>query len=146
MSNEAFIPPAPATPEPKVTIQGFGTGTVTEIEYHLARLKDELKGTRRELDTAQRELEHRPATVTGMIADMIDTRIEKALAQRDLDADRLAGDVRELDVRLADKVEEIVKGMDLFEGLEFDSAVEGVVEAALADATVEVEVEARILT
>ena len=139
MSNEAFIPPAPATPEPKVTIQGFGTGTVTEIEYHLARLKDELKGTRR-------ELEHRPATVTGMIADMIDTRIEKALAQRDLDADRLAGDVRELDVRLADKVEEIVKGMDLFEGLEFDSAVEGVVEAALADATVEVEVEARILT
>ena len=94
MSNEAFIPPAPATPEPKVTIQGFGTGTVTEIEYHLARLKDELEGTRRDLEAAQRELEHRPATVTGMIADMIDTRIEKALAQRDLDADRLAGDVR----------------------------------------------------
>ncbi len=139
MSNEAFIPPAPATPEPKVTIQGFGTGTVTEIEYHLARLKDELEGTRRDLEAAQRELEHRPATVTGMIADMIDTRIEKALAQRDLDADRLAGDVRELDVRLADKVESVVRELDLFEGLSFDSAVQSIVESVLGDATIEVE-------
>ena len=139
MSNEAFIPPAPATPEPKVTIQGFGTGTVTEIEYHLARLKDELEGTRRDLEAAQRELEHRPATVTGMIADMIDTRIEKALAQRDLDANRLAGDVRELDVRLADKIESVVRELDLFEGLSFDSAVQSIVESVLGDATIEVE-------
>tara|TARA_S200002703_G_scaffold100895_1_gene87430 strand:- start:15 stop:398 length:384 start_codon:yes stop_codon:yes gene_type:complete len=126
--SEAFIPPAPATPEHKVTIQGFGTGTVAEIEYHLGQLKEELEGTRRDLEAAQRELEHRPATVQGMIADMIDTRIEKALAARD------------------EEVEEIVKSMDLFEGINFDSAVQGVVEAALADATVEVEVEARILT
>lgn len=139
MSNEAFIPPAPATPEPKVTIQGFGTGTVTEIEYHLARLKDELEGTRRDLEAAQRDLDARPATVTGMIADMIDTRIEKALAQRDLDADRLAGDVRELDVRLADKVESVVRELDLFEGLSFDSAVQSIVESVLGDATIEVE-------
>ena len=128
MSSEAFIPAAPATPAATVTVAGFGTGTVTEIEYHLAQLKDELEGTRRDLEAAQRELEHRPATVQGMIADMIDTRIEKALAARD------------------DEVEEIVKGMDLFEGINFDSAVQGAVEAALADATVEVEVEARILT
>ena len=139
MSNEAFIPPAPATPEPKVTIQGFGTGTVTEIEYHLARLKDELKGTRRDLEAAQRDLDARPATVTGMIADMIDTRLEKALAQRDLDADRLAGDVRELDVRLADKIESVVRELDLFEGLSFDSAVQSIVESVLGDATIEVE-------
>lgn len=139
MSNEAFIPPAPATPEPKVTIQGFGTGTVAEIEYHLAQLKNELEGTRRDLEAAQRDLDARPATVTGMIADMIDTRIEKALAQRDLDADRLAGDVRELDVRLADKVESVVRELDLFEGLSFDSAVQSIVESVLGDATIEVE-------
>ena len=59
--SEAFIPPAAATPAQEVTVEGFGTGTVPELEHAMQLMRDELDSTKRDLEAAQkRELEHQP--------------------------------------------------------------------------------------
>ena len=145
MTDETFIPAAPVTPAATVTVAGFGTGTTDEIAWYISQMRDELDTAQRDLAADHRDhvaaviaLDARPSSLEEILAELIDRRIELALANRSTLHDELDT------VEVSNKVEEIVKGMDLFEGIEFDSAVEGVVEAALADATV--EVEARILT
>jgi hypothetical protein len=138
MTVETFLPAAPVTPAATVTVAGFGTGTTDEIALYISQMRDELDTAQRDLAAAAIALDARPSSLEEILAELIDRRIELALANRSTLHDELDT------VEVAVKVEEIVKGMDLFEGIDFDSAVQGVVEAALADATV--EVEARILT
>lgn len=122
--NEAFIPPAAATPEPKVTIQGFGTGTVAEIEYHLAQLKNELEGTRRDLEAAQkRELEREP--LVDAIQHIVDQRLDQWV--------RSEGPLEVLGAIIESSVED-----------QLSSSIDSHVEAAIENATVEVEAYIRL--
>jgi len=117
--SEAFIPPAPAAPEHKVTVQGFGTGTVAEIEHHLAQLKDELEGTRRELAVLEgRELEHRP--LVEAIQHIVDQSLERWV--------RSEGPLEVLGTLIESSVED-----------QLSSAIDSHVEAALENVAIEVE-------
>jgi len=117
--SEAFIPPAAATPEPNVTVQGFGTGTVAEIEHHLAQLKDELEASRRELEAARElELEHRP--LVEAIQHLVDQSLERWV--------RSEGPLEVLGALIESSVED-----------QLSSAIDSHVEAALENVAIEVE-------
>ena len=76
--SEAFIPPAPATPAQEVTVEGFGTGTVPELEFFVRDLRDQLEGTKRDLEAAQkRELERQP------LVEAIEYIVERNIAALD---------------------------------------------------------------
>ena len=115
--SEAFIPPAAATPEPEITVQGFGTGTLAEIEHHIAQLKDELESARRDL-AGYREREHR---FNQPLADAIQEIVDHSL-------DRWVQSEGPLEVL----------------GAIIESSVESSVEAALENATVEVDAYIRL--
>jgi len=118
--SEAFIPPAPATPAQEVTIEGWGTGTVAEIEHHLAQLKGELEGAKRELAGYQKdELEYRP--LVEAIQYIVERRIERWI-DSDYARETLCGVLEDLQ----------------------GSAIDDAVERALDNATVEVEAYIRL--
>jgi signal transduction histidine kinase len=118
--SEAFIPPAAATPAQEVTIEGWGTGTVAEIEHHLAHLKEELEASRSAVLAYQkRELETEP--LVEAIQYIVERRIERWI-------DSEYG--RE---QLGRVIEE-----------QLSSSIDSHVEAALEGATVEVDAYIRL--
>ena len=126
--SEAFIPPAPATPAQEITLEGWGTGTVAEIEHHLAQLKDELEGTRRELEeTRKRELEHAP--LVEAIQCIVDQSLDRWV--------RSEGPLEVLGALIESSVEDHLSSS-------IDSHVEAALEIALENATVEVEAYIRL--
>lgn len=81
--SEAFIPPAPATPAQEVTVEGFGTGTIPELEEHLRFLSDQLEGTKRELESfMKRDLE--------AIEYIVERSVKRALSNAMFDIDACA--------------------------------------------------------
>jgi len=113
--TEAFIPPAPATPAQEITIEGWGTGTVAEIEHHLAYLKGELETSRSEIAGYQkRELEHAP--LVEAIQYIVERRIERWI-DSEYGREMLGGVLEDLQ----------------------GSVIDDAIERALSSATVEVE-------
>lgn len=126
--SEAFIPPAPATPAQEITLEGWGTGTLAEIEHHLAQLKDELEGTRRELEeTRKRELEHAP--LVEAIQYIVDQSLDRWV--------RSEGPLEVLGALIESSVEDHLSSS-------IDSHVEAALKIALENATVEVEAYIRL--
>ena len=118
--SEAFIPPAPATPAQEVTIEGWGTGTVAEIEHHLAQLKGELEDSRAEIaGYRKRELEHAP--LVEAIQYIVERRIERWI-DSEYGREMLGGVIEE----------------------QLSSSIDSHVEAALANVTVEVDAYIRL--
>jgi len=118
--SEAFIPPAPATPAQEVTIEGWGTGTVAEIEHHLAQLKGELEDSRAEIaGYRKRELEHAP--LVEAIQYIIERRIERWI-DSEYGREMLGGVLEDLQ----------------------GSVIDDAIERALSSATVEVDAYIRL--
>jgi hypothetical protein len=157
--SEAFIPAAPATPAQEVTIDGWGTGTLAEIEHHLAQLKDELEGTKRDLEAAQkRDLERQP--LVEAIEYIVERRIERWLDSAqgrlilgglfeelhgpviDAAMERALSDNTIEDWFTSSKYGRELLGSAIEEQL--SSAIDSHVEAALENATVDVEAYIRL--
>ena len=84
--SEAFIPPAAATPAQEVTVEGFGTGTIPELEEHLRFLRDQLEGTKRELESfMKRDLERQP--LIDAIEYIVEREVQSATFLRRLRRD-----------------------------------------------------------
>ena len=113
--SEAFIPPAAETPAQEVTIEGWGTGTVAEIEHHLAHLKEELEASRSAVLAYQkRELETEP--LVEAIQYIVERRIERWI-DSEYGREMLGGVLEDLQ----------------------GSVIDDAIERALSSATVEVE-------
>jgi len=122
--SEAFIPPAPATPEPEITVQGFGTGTLAEIEHHIAQLKDELESARLELELARkREIERQP--LVEAIQHIVDQSLDRWVLSE--------GPLEVLGAIIESSVED-----------QLSSSIDSHIEAALENATVDVEAYIRL--
>jgi hypothetical protein len=117
--SEAFIPAAPATPDLRITIPGFGTHSIEELVHHIAQLKEELEGTRRNLEAAyKRDLEREP--LVEAIQHIVDQRLDQWV--------RSEGPLEVLGAIIESSVED-----------QLSSSIDSHVEAALENATVEVE-------
>ena len=117
--SEAFIPAAPATPDLQITVPGFGTGSVEELAHHIAQLKEELEGTRRNLEAAYKlDLEREP--LVEAIQHIVDQRLDQWV--------RSEGPLEVLGALIESSVED-----------QLSSSIDSHVEAALENATVEVE-------
>jgi len=66
---------------PTVTIEGWGTGTVSELEHHIAQLRDERDAARRALADLERRT-NGPNAIDG--ADLVEviTRIAERAAEQ----------------------------------------------------------------
>ena len=118
--SEAFIPPAAATPAQEVTVEGFGTGTIPELEEHLRFLRDQLEGTKRELESfMKRDLERQP------LIDAIEYIVERGV-ERWIDSEhgreQLGGVLEDLQ----------------------GSVIDDAIERALSNATVDIDAYIRL--
>jgi len=84
--NEAFIPPAPATPDLQITVPGFGTGTVAEIEHHIAQLiadrdaaRDQRASALAERDDARQPINALFAALEPLIEQMIEEQLSSSI-------------------------------------------------------------------
>ena len=66
---------------PTVTIEGWGTGTVAELEHHVAQLRDERDAARRALADLERRTNSPDAIDGAELVDVI-TRIAERAAER----------------------------------------------------------------
>ncbi len=66
---------------PTVTVEGWGTGTIPELEHHLHQLRDERDATRRALADLERRTNSPDATDGADLVDVI-TRIAERVAER----------------------------------------------------------------
>ena len=96
-TTTADLPLTPATDiesdkagRAEFTVAGFGTGTVAELEHHLAQLRDERDAARRALADLERRADGPDATDGADLIATI-TRIAERAAERV--AERVAGEI-----------------------------------------------------
>ena len=115
-TTTADLPLTPATDiesdkagRAEFTVAGFGTGTVAELEHHLAQLRDERDAARRALADLERRADGPDATDGADLIATI-TRIAERAAERV--AERVAGEIdgdaiwAEIEWRVRDMSEE----------------------------------------
>jgi len=115
-TTTADLPLTPATDiesdkagRAEFTVAGFGTGTVAELEHHLAQLRDERDAARRALADLERRADGPDATDGADLIATI-TRIAERAAERV--AERVAGEIdgddvwAEIEYRVRETAEE----------------------------------------
>lgn len=107
---------------PTVTIEGWGTGTVAELEHHVHQLKDERDTERERVRVLERELEPLAALAAALAA----LPIFKEMAD-DLD------DVRDRVDSLEMAADETLTVDDVASELDYRGTIESAVETILAD-------------
>lgn len=107
---------------PTVTVEGWGTGTVAELEHHVQQLKDERDTERERVRTLERQIE----PLAELAAALAALPVFKEMAD-DLDDLRDRVDALEL------AAEEIPTAEDVAQEIEYSGTIESVVETVLAD-------------
>ena len=107
---------------PTVTIEGWGTGTVAELEHHVHQLKGERDMERERVRALELELEPLAALADALAA----LPVFKELAD-DLD------DLRDRVESLEQSAEQIPTAEDVAQEIEYNGTIESAVEMIIAD-------------
>ena len=108
---------------PTVTIEGWGTGTVAELEYHLAQITNER-------DTLRKEAHSATTNAALALYDAVSLAVNTAMEELIIEVEEQADEIRALRADIADLEDRDVPDIDAIWAEISDRVDEAAAEAA----------------